>query len=260
MASSDSAIDLAGLGKVFVSKAGSRVEALRDVSTTIRRGEFVSIVGPSGCGKSTLLRIIAAILRPSRGEVRIEGTPVTRPSRQIGMVFQDSVLLPWRTIRDNVLLPIEVRDWKKSEYGEAADGLLDFVGLGEFRNAYPRELSGGMRQRAALCRALITDPGILLMDEPFGALDAMTREQMGIWIQKVWLERRKTIVFVTHSISEALFLGDRVLVMSGRPGTISDEVQPGFPRPRSLAVTTTAEFGALAERIRDELGFAGTGE
>jgi len=255
--SRSSIIELRNVGKRFRTQKGAVVEALSDVTTDIREGEFVTIVGPSGCGKSTLLKIIASIIPPTSGEVRIAGDLVTRPSRKVGIVFQDPVLLPWRTVMANVLLPIQVRREPEKADKERAKELLEFVGLRGFENSYPRELSGGMKQRAALCRAMITNPAILLMDEPFGALDAMTRENMNTWLQNVWLEQKKTVVFVTHSISEAIFLGDRVLLMTRRPGTIDDDIAIEIERPRPIAITNSDRFGEYARHIRDQLGFQG---
>src|SRR5437879_1152486 len=200
------------------------VEALRDIPFAVGRGEFVALVGPSGCGKSTLLRIVAGLRPPTAGDVTVNGSPVTRPIAQVGMVFQAPVLLKWRTVLDNVLLPAELAGLEAKRYRDRAHELLQLVGLGGFEAKLPRELSGGMQQRASLCRALLLDPPLLLMDEPFGALDAMTRDEMNLELLRVWGqgsgEERKTIVFVTHSIPEAVFLADRVIVMTSRPGRL----------------------------------------
>jgi NitT/TauT family transport system ATP-binding protein len=237
------------LSKQYGTAAGP-VVALDDIDFTVAEGEFVSIVGPSGCGKSTLLKILAGLLAATRGEASLRGTPILGPRRDIGVVFQSPVLFPWRTVLGNVLLPVDVQRLGRERLTNQALDLLRLVGLDGFEQRYPRELSGGMQQRVAMVRALIHDPAILLMDEPFGALDAMTREQMNVELQRIWMERRKTVIFITHSIPEAVFLGDRVFVMTPRPGRIMDDVAIGLPRPRSLDMMTTPEFGAYARRIR----------
>ena len=226
------------------------VVALQDIDFAIAEGEFVAVVGPSGCGKSTLLKILAGLLPTSEGEALLRGSPIAGPRRDIGVVFQAPVLFPWRTVRDNVLLPIDVQRLGRDKHARLAADLLALVGLTGFEERYPWELSGGMQQRVAIVRALVNDPVMLLMDEPFGALDAMTREQMNLELQRIWLERHKTLVFITHSIPEAVFLADRVLVMTQRPGRIADIVPVEFARPRAFELTTTAEFGALVRRIR----------
>src|SRR5919197_2082045 len=203
----------------------SGLEAIREVSFTVRPGEFVSVLGPSGCGKSTLLMMVAGLLPPSGGDIRVDGVPVRGPRREIGVVFQAPVLLPWRTVLDNVLLPIEMLQLSRRAYIERARELLAMVKIDDFAEKLPRELSGGMRQRVSICRALIHDPAILLMDEPFSALDALTRDQMGQELLRIWEHHRKTVVFVTHSIREAVFLSDRVVVMAQRPATITLEVE-----------------------------------
>ncbi|MCB0162129.1 MAG: ABC transporter ATP-binding protein, partial [Caldilineaceae bacterium] len=202
-------------------------------------GEFISLVGPSGCGKSTMLRVVAGLRPATSGTILVDGVPVTRPIPKVGMVFQAAVLLKWRTILDNVLLPAELAGLNPRRYREQARELLALVGLGDFTGKRPGELSGGMQQRVSLCRALLLDPPLLLMDEPFGALDAMTRDDMNLELLRVWgeatgSEGRKTILFVTHSIPEAVFLSDRVVVMSPRPGRIADIVDIDLPRPRSV--------------------------
>src|SRR5262249_33651013 len=201
----------------YESRSGA-VSALEGIDFTVADGEFVSIVGPSGCGKSTLLKILAGLLPRSGGDASLRGTPIARPRRDIGVVFQSPVLFPWRTVLDSVLLPVDAQALGRSRYDSVARELLTLVGLEGFENRYPWELSGGMQQRVAIVRALINDPVMLLMDEPFGALDAMTRESMNLELQRIWLTRRKTVLFITHSISEAVFLADRVLVMTARPG------------------------------------------
>ena len=217
----------------------------------------MSIVGPSGCGKSTLLKILAGLLPASEGDALLRGTPIDGPRRDIGVVFQSPVLFPWRSVFGNVLLPADVQRLGREPMRQRAFELLDLVGLKGFEHRYPWQLSGGMQQRVALVRALIHDPALLLMDEPFGALDALTRETMNVELQRIWLERRKTVVFITHSTSEAVFLGDRVLVMTPRPGRIQDVLEIGLPRPRSLEVMNTEAFGVYVQRIRRALNAGG---
>jgi NitT/TauT family transport system ATP-binding protein len=244
------------LSKVYGGGAGA-VPALRDIDFAVREGEFMSIVGPSGCGKSTLLKILAGLMPASEGEALLNGTPIAGPRRDIGVVFQSPVLFPWRSVLGNVLLPVDVQHLGRERMTAHALELLALVGLTGFEHRYPWELSGGMQQRVALVRALIHDPALLLMDEPFGALDALTREAMNFELQRIWLERRKTVLFVTHSTSEAVFLADRVLVMTQRPGRIGDLLDIQFPRPRSLDVMTTEAFGAHVRRIRAALNAGG---
>jgi NitT/TauT family transport system ATP-binding protein len=219
------------------------------VSLEIGEGEFVSVVGPSGCGKSTFLLIIAGLIPASSGEVRIGGRVVSRPQTEIGIVFQNPVLLDWRTVLGNVLLQVEARRLDLASFRRRAQALLKSVGLEDFEDKYPFELSGGMRQRTAICRALIHDPPLLLMDEPFGALDALTREQMRLDIERLWMETRKTVLFITHSISEAILLSDRVVVMSPRPGTIERIIPIDLARPRALAVRDSARFAEFSNTI-----------
>jgi NitT/TauT family transport system ATP-binding protein len=236
--------------KVFTTLAQERIRALSDISLTVDDGEFVTIVGPSGCGKSTLLKILAGLQPATEGVVELDGTPVSEPRRDIGIVFQNPVLFPWRTILDNVLLPAEVQGRPMAQARERARHLLSMVGLGDFEKKYPMELSGGMQQRASITRALVNDPRILLMDEPFGALDAMTREQMNLELQRIWSESGKTVVLITHSIPEAVFLADRVVVLSARPGRIARIIKVDIPRPRSMAVLSDPEFGAVCGEVR----------
>ena len=249
-------IEIRDVEKRYTTRAGSQV-ALRPTSLEIAAEEFVSIVGPSGCGKTTLMKIVAGLLPCTRGEVRIDGVPVQEPPDGVGMVFQAPTLLRWRTVLDNVLLPADAQRRPRARYEAAARDLIRLVGLEGFADHYPRELSGGMQQRVAMVRALIHNPAILLMDEPFGALDAMTREQMNLELQRIWLERRKTILFITHSIAEAVFLADRVFVMTPRPGRIIDDVAVELARPRSLDMMTTPEFGAYVKRIRTRFNAQG---
>jgi len=255
----DRFIVLDRVGMVYAAASGP-VEALRDITLAVDRGELIAVVGPSGCGKSTLLRIVAGLRPATAGRVHVGGRPVTRPIAEVGMVFQAPVLLRWRTILDNVLLPAELSGLDRAAYRGRAGELLALVGLGEFALKLPGELSGGMQQRAALCRALLLDPPLLLMDEPFGALDAMTRDEMNLELLRVWGEAaaaRKTILFVTHSIPEAVFLADRVVVMSPRPGRIARVFDVPLSRPRTVAARATAEFGALSLRIYETLTGAG---
>jgi NitT/TauT family transport system ATP-binding protein len=249
-------IRLDRVGMTYATTSGP-VEALRDIDLRVGRGELVAIVGPSGCGKSTLLRIIAGLRPSSRGRVEVDGREVVRPIPSVGMVFQAPVLLKWRTIESNVLLPAELSGLDPRAYRTRAGELLRLVGLADFAQKLPRELSGGMQQRASLCRALLLDPPLLLMDEPFGALDAMTRDEMNLELLRVWGEgsrERKTIVFVTHSIPEAVFLADRVMVMTPRPGRLARVFDVPLPRPRSVASRATAEFGALTLTVHQAIG------
>jgi NitT/TauT family transport system ATP-binding protein len=205
-------LDASGVGLTYRTTSGE-IEALRGISLSVREGEFVSVVGPSGCGKSSLLKLILGLERATRGSLAIGGREISGPSRGVGAVFQAPVLLPWRTIEENVLLPIDVMRLDRKTATERARALLQMVGLGDFGRRYPYELSGGMQHRAAIVRALVHDPRLLIMDEPFAALDAITREQMASELQRIWMESGKTVVFITHSISEAVFLSDRIVVM-----------------------------------------------
>ncbi len=253
-------IRVEGLSKVFHSRDGGSVVALHDVSMEVARNEFVSLVGPSGCGKSTMLRLVAGLVGATRGVLEIDGAAVTEPRRDIGIVFQSPTLLPWADIADNVLFPLRLMRERAPDARARAHGLLELVGLKGFESRYPRELSGGMQQRAAICRALIHDPGILLMDEPFGALDALTREVMSMELLRIWTENPKTIVFVTHSITEAVLLSDRVIVMSPRPGRIAEVVEVPIERPRSLDMEGSREFQECTGRIRRRIFGAGAAD
>jgi NitT/TauT family transport system ATP-binding protein len=250
---SDTIISLAGVRKSFTTQANDSVLALQDVSLDVRRNQFVTLVGPSGCGKSTLLKIISGIIPPTQGTVQFDGKPLVKPSRQIGMVFQRPVLLPWRSVIDNIMFPIEMLGWNVREYREEAERLIDLVGLRGFEKAYPNELSGGMQQRVSICRALAYDPQMLMMDEPFGALDAMTREDLSIELLRIWTERKKTVVFVTHSIPEAVLLADRVVIMAARPGRVLMDLPVNLPRPRSLDTERLPEFQDMVHVIREAI-------
>jgi NitT/TauT family transport system ATP-binding protein len=243
-------VSVRGVGKTF-ERAGRRTEALAALDLEIRRGEFVAVVGPSGCGKSTLLRLIAGLVAPTRGEVVVDGRPVRGALTDIGVVFQSPVLLDWRAVLDNVLVQVELRGLDPRAYRARALELLARVGLGDFTDRRPRELSGGMRQRTAIVRALIHDPPFLMMDEPFGALDALTREQMRLDLEKIWLDTQKTVLFITHSIDEAVLLADRVIVMSARPGRIEREIAITMPRPRGLAARQDPQFIRTAHDITE---------
>jgi NitT/TauT family transport system ATP-binding protein len=252
-----SAIELRGVSHVFESRK-ARLHALDGIDLEIGDNEFVTLVGRSGCGKSTLLRIVAGLLRPSAGEVRIGGEPVRGPRRDVSFMFQRSALLPWRTVLQNVLLPVDIMRLDRRTYRARAEELLALTGLEGFEDRRPDELSGGMQQRVSLCRALVHDPSVLLMDEPFAALDALTREELSLELQRIWSEDRKTIVFVTHSIQEATLLADRIVVMSPRPGRIARTLAVGAPRPRSLGHTGHSEELDHVSAELHELLFART--
>jgi len=238
------------VSKTYTTLKGEVVSALQRVSLGVARREFVSVVGPSGCGKSTLLKIMAGLLPNSGGTVRVDGKPVDGPNTGVGIVFQHPLLLAWRTTAQNVMVPIEVLRLPRQPYEARCRALLESTGLAAFANSYPWELSGGMQQRVAICRALVYDPPILLLDEPFGALDAMTRDYMNLELLRIWNASGKTVLLITHSISEAVFLSDRVYVMSPRPGTIVDVVPVDLPRPRTLDMIAAPEFARCVGRIR----------
>jgi NitT/TauT family transport system ATP-binding protein len=243
-------LDVEGVNKIYQSKR-KPVFALKDVNLSVQKGEFVSVLGPSGCGKSTLLKCIAGLENISSGRLTVGGENVTAPPSNMGVVFQRDLLLDWRTIIDNVLISAEFQRLPRKEYVDRARAVLNLFGLEAFSDRYPWELSGGMRQRASICRALLVDPHLLLMDEPFGALDAMTRDELNVELQKTWLQTRKTVVFITHSISEAIYLGDRVIVMSRNPGRVAEEVKIDIERPRPLSIRETPRFGEYVSHIRD---------
>lgn len=247
-------IRIANLEKRFATRSGETVNALTKVNLDVRDGEFVSVVGPSGCGKTTLLRILAGLESATSGIVECGGSQITAPRPDVGVVFQQATLLPWNTVLENVLLPVRLKGDKSAASIPRAEGLLTFMGLKDFASKYPFELSGGMQQRVSICRALMREPRILLMDEPFGALDAMTREAMNMELMRVWSEEKKTVVFITHSIPEAVLLGDRVVVMSPRPGRISEVIDVDIGRPRSLQTMSTPRFGEICDHIRKLFG------
>ena len=245
-------VRITGLSKTFHKRG---LKALDNVNLVLRQGSFTSVIGPSGCGKSTLLKIMAGLIPTSNGEILLNGTPVTGPRSDIGIMFQAPTLLPWRTSLGNVLLPIEIRSGAKAAQAKADDArqLLELVGLEGFDQVHPFELSGGMAQRVAICRMLITGPAILLLDEPFGALDELTREYMNVELQRICKERNATSFMVTHAIPEAVFLADEVVVMSARPGRVAEVVKVSLPRPRSLDMMTSPEFGSLVSHVRSLL-------
>lgn len=241
--------ELAGVSKTYARNA---VHALENINFTLNRGSFSSVIGSSGCGKSTLLKIMAGLVPPSRGRVTLAGRPVTGPRRDIGMMFQQATLFPWRTTIENVVLPIEIRDGRAAARAahDRARALLELVGLKGFDKAYPNQLSGGMAQRAAICRMLVTEPEVLLLDEPFSALDELSRDFMNMELQRICMEHGSTTFLVTHSIAEAVILSDIVYVMAPRPGRIAEVVEIDLPRPRTLDMITTPKFGGLVEHIR----------
>jgi NitT/TauT family transport system ATP-binding protein len=243
-------IRIGGLEKSYRSRDGTQTRALGPIALDIARGEFITIVGPSGCGKSTLLKLIAGLIGRSAGNIRMGGREIVGPQDDIGVVFQSPVLLPWRTALENVMLPATVKRLDVAKSRARALELLALVGLHDFASKYPNELSGGMQQRVAIARALMHDPAVLLMDEPFGALDAMTRESMNVEIRRIWADSGKTILFVTHSIPEAVFLATRVLVLSSRPGLVADVVDVDLGADRSLDIVTSDAFGVFTRRIR----------
>ncbi|MFQ5615552.1 MAG: ABC transporter ATP-binding protein [Anaerolineales bacterium] len=231
-----------------------KLKALERVTFSVRPQDFVCILGPSGSGKSTLLRALAGLLEPTYGEIYFEGEQLTGPRRGVGFVFQQANLMPWRNVLQNITLPLEMQRVPRGEALTQARELVELVGLRGFENTLPRDLSGGMAQRVAIARALVHDPDILLLDEPFGSLDALTREQMSTELLRIWQARRKTVIMVTHSIHEALFLADRVLVLTPRPGRLRLDLRVSLPRPRREEMIYTPEFGELARQLRDAIG------
>jgi NitT/TauT family transport system ATP-binding protein len=250
---SETFLEVRGLSAVFPGERGG-LQALAELSFTVGFQEFVCILGPSGCGKSTLLRILAGLLPPSQGQVLLKGQPLETTRQRVGFVFQDANLMPWRSVLQNISLPLEVAGQERAQAEIQAQAMLALVGLQGFAEALPRDLSGGMAQRVAMARALALDPEFLLLDEPFGALDALTRERMGAELLELWQQRRKTVLMVTHDIAEALFLADRVLVLTPRPGTLSLELPVELPRPRLDKMRYTTAFGELAGQIKAAIG------
>jgi len=244
------ALEFVGVHKVYDTSGGS-ITALSGVDFHVENGEFLSVLGPSGCGKSTLLALATGLEFPTRGTVAVSGHPVERPVTDVGIVFQTDVLLDWRNVLGNIMLQIEMRELDTSTYLKRARALLKMVGLDGFDDRRPFELSGGMRQRVSICRALVHDPSLLLMDEPFGALDAITREQMVMELHRIWDETRKSVAFVTHDIHEAIFLADRLMVMTPRPGRIAEIMDIDLPRPRTPATRESQRFLAIAAHVRD---------
>ena len=244
-------LSIRNVKKIFKTREGE-LEALGDVTFDVYPEEFVSIVGPSGCGKTTLLKILAGLLAKSAGEIEVDEEKFDI-TREVGFVFQKPLLLHWRKVLDNILLPVEILRMDRASVRKRAEELLDLVGLKGFENSYPNELSGGMQQRVSIARALIHDPKLLLMDEPFGALDAITRERMNLELLRIWREAKKTILFVTHGISEAVFLSDRVIVLSSRPSRMVQALDIRLPRPRTLEVRTSPEFGRYTIEIYKSL-------
>ncbi|HET6300535.1 ABC transporter ATP-binding protein [Microbacterium sp.] len=249
-----------GIGRDFHTRSGV-THAVSGIDLTIQRGEFVALIGRSGCGKTTLLRMIGGLLAPTAGSIEVDGRPLWRGNGQVdsnaitklGFVFQESNLFPWFSVLDNIALPMKLRGVGKKERRRRATELAELVGLGGFEKSYPRELSGGMRQRAAIARALSTEPELLLMDEPFGALDALTRERMNLELQRIVLETTSTVVFVTHDIPEAVFLADRIVHMTPRPGRIRQILPADFAKPRSVDLQTTPEFNDIVRKLRHDI-------
>ena len=253
-------VDIIDIEKTYNSNSPEQqpICAIENISFKVMEKEFVSIVGPSGCGKSTLLNMIVGLLNQTKGEIEVNGKPVNGPSQDNGIVFQYPVLLEWRNIYDNIMMPLEILKLKKKDYYNQAEELLSLTDLTDFKNRLPDELSGGMQQRACICRALIHDPSLVIMDEPFGSLDAMTREEMNVGLLKIWAEKKKTIIFVTHSIPEAVFLSDRVVVLTKRPSIVDSIVEIQFGRPRNIDLMYTEEFRKIQAEIRKKIGFANT--
>jgi len=243
-------LETRSLGKQYVTPQGA-LTAVQDISFSVAPGEFVCIVGPSGCGKTTLLRLLAGLLLPDTGQVLLHGVPLPGPSRDVGIVFQKANLMPWRTVEENIWLPLQIQGVPAEYAKEKVNRVLELVELVEFSSSYPRQLSGGMEQRVAIARALAHEPEILLLDEPFGALDALTRERLNMELLRLWGASRKTVVMITHDIREAVLLADRVLVISQRPGRVADTVPVDLPRPRRPEMCYGEACNKLAQRIRE---------
>lgn len=247
------AIEVSSLSKTYMSR-GASTTALDGLSFSVSPQEFISLLGPSGCGKTTVLKIVAGLSTATSGIVKVEGRPVAGPHPDVGIVFQTPALMRWRTAIENVMLPAEILHLDQPRYHQRAESLLDLVGLKDFANKLPNELSGGMQQRVSIARALIHDPSILLLDEPFSALDAMTRNQMNVELLRIWSERKKTSLLITHSIPEAVFLSDRVVVLSARPASVMDIVEVSLPRPRTPEVRVSRDFIELVDRLGRLIG------
>ncbi|MCF6691886.1 ABC transporter ATP-binding protein [Raoultella terrigena] len=243
------ALELRGIGLTYATRRGN-IHALADVDLQVKSGEFVALLGPSGCGKSTILKLATGLMSATCGQVQVAAQDVTGPGQQTGVVFQKPNLLPWKTVLENVLLPVRTLGLPDAPARSRARELLALVGLADFADDYPFELSGGMQQRVGIARMLLPDPELLLMDEPFAALDALSRENLMLELQRIWEQQRKSVLFITHSIQEAVFLADRVLVMSPRPGRIIEELTIALPRPRTLETLADASFMALCQHLR----------
>ncbi len=253
MANNDAYIKVNNLNHIYNTRTGS-VKALEDVSFEVKKGEFFVILGPSGCGKSTLLKVLSGLLMPTEGDIVVNGKKVTHPLDKVGIVFQTPTLLKWSSVLDNVLLPVTALGLPVKDYLDKADELLQLVGLQDFKKKFPRELSGGMQQRVSIARSLILDPDFLLMDEPFGALDAITRDEMNYELLRIWEEKKQTILFITHGINEAVLMADRILVMTARPGRVYKDVQIELDRPRTVATRAAEAFGNYVVDFYDMLG------
>jgi NitT/TauT family transport system ATP-binding protein len=245
----DAHLKVAGVDLIYETSRGP-LTALEGLSFQIQAGEFVCVVGPSGCGKSSLLKLVSGLLPPSGGELLLGGQPVRKPRPDVGIVFQQATLLPWKTVYENVMVPVRALGRRAQDYRDKAEELLRLVGLSDFRSHYPRELSGGMQQRVAVARGLVHDPALLLMDEPFAALDAMTRESMMAELQRIWMSTGKSVLFITHSIPEAVFLADRIIVMSPRPGRVLEEIVVDIPRPRTVKTLGEPRFVSIGNHLR----------
>src|SRR5689334_5631038 len=247
-------VEVRSVSKTFETQKGEQVVALDDINIHIAASEFVSVVGTSGCGKSTLLRIVCGLIPATAGRVFVGGEQVSEPRDDVGVVFQNAVLLPWLTVKENILLPLDLREKRRREHGERADELLAMTGMTGFEGKYPFELSGGMKQRVSICRALMCQPSFLALDEPFGALDAMTREALNLELMKICADTKATVLFITHSVPEAVLLSDRVVVMTPRPGRVAEVLKIELPRPRSLKDYGSEACNGYTGRIRDRLG------
>jgi NitT/TauT family transport system ATP-binding protein len=247
-------ISLDGVSKTYVTSDGEELEAVRSISLNVPEGQFVSLVGRSGCGKTTLLKIISGLLKPSKGKVTVFGTEVNRPVGSVGFVFQNPLLMPWRSVLENIMIPVELMSADRESFEARAAALVNVTNLSGFERLRPKELSGGMQQRVAIARALLLEPRILMMDEPFGSLDELTREEMSIELLRIAENVNKTTIFVTHSVTESVLLSDRVIVLSPRPSSVAEDIEVALPRPRSFAQRSSKEFEACCAEIRRSLG------